>query len=363
MRGAAVLVSTGGSFSFVPGVAAAGERVFVSPYLAGDERLDRRYAELHGLVHWKMWPSFATITHDVVDDYARFDYNMTLTEGYRLVETHDTPVPLLKSSLEIELEAGGTGSFAPACETAPASRLCSVADILPRHALALGSACSTVEVAGMQSSGSTLVYNILRTFNERFNLGWKIRKNHAVTVDDLQCAIVTYRDPRDVVCSAARRQGHCFECDAHELQEHILEQLELIFFGSAPADGQWAAKVEVYFEARAKRGLEMLRYESFVACLPNLIDALAAHFGLVERLTPTLTAEIAATWSVANVAGIVAKLADFTDADHETHLHGHHISNEGRIRGWLTCLTPSTRRRVESSLGSVFELLNYTKLG
>ena len=80
MRGAAVLVSTGGSFSFVPGVAAAGGRVFVSPYLAGDERLDRRYAELQSLVHWTMWPSFATIPHETVDDYATFDYNASLAE-------------------------------------------------------------------------------------------------------------------------------------------------------------------------------------------------------------------------------------------------------------------------------------------
>lgn len=54
MRGARVLVSTGGSFSFLVGVTKG--REFVTPSLCGRKR--PQHAELASLVHWSMWERF-----------------------------------------------------------------------------------------------------------------------------------------------------------------------------------------------------------------------------------------------------------------------------------------------------------------
>jgi hypothetical protein len=67
MLGSHTLISTGGSFSFVPGML-KGKR-FVTPYLGGLMRPYHR--ELHRLVHWTMWESNAPVQ---AADYERFDY-------------------------------------------------------------------------------------------------------------------------------------------------------------------------------------------------------------------------------------------------------------------------------------------------
>lgn len=68
MLGAHTLVSTGGSFSFVPGITKG--RRFVSPYLGGV--MSPYHDDLHELVHWTMWPKLQTVH---VDDHATFDYS------------------------------------------------------------------------------------------------------------------------------------------------------------------------------------------------------------------------------------------------------------------------------------------------
>ena len=66
---AKVLVSTGGSFSFCPGMIKG--KNFITPSLLGT-RDGIRFRDLHRLVSWTMWKEFDHIPHSV--DYSTFDY-------------------------------------------------------------------------------------------------------------------------------------------------------------------------------------------------------------------------------------------------------------------------------------------------
>lgn len=74
---AKVLVSTGGSFSFCPGVLKG--KNFITPSLMGtlseEHGNDIRFRDLHRLVSWEMWKEFGHIPHSV--DYSTFDYQLT----------------------------------------------------------------------------------------------------------------------------------------------------------------------------------------------------------------------------------------------------------------------------------------------
>jgi len=70
MLGSHTLISTGGSFSFVPGIL-KGKR-FVTPYLGGS--MQPYHSNLHRLVHWTMWDSNAPVHSS---NYERFNYSAT----------------------------------------------------------------------------------------------------------------------------------------------------------------------------------------------------------------------------------------------------------------------------------------------
>jgi hypothetical protein len=75
MASCGLLVSTGGTFSFVPGVSKPPGR-FVSPRFALEEDLDSKQSKgMAKHVHWDMWTG-DPIWHRQVQDYRTFDYSM-----------------------------------------------------------------------------------------------------------------------------------------------------------------------------------------------------------------------------------------------------------------------------------------------
>ena len=246
------------------------------------------------------------------------------------------------------------------------------AHLIPESRTGEGRHCGAVEIAGLQSSGSTLIFNLVRAIFESSNRGpIPVTKTHRVSADaDLRCVLITYRDPRDVLCSAARRQGACFECTKAELQPRILEQLEQIFLDKSSNlatawDGQWSAKFDEYLSYAR---LTMLRYEDFVQDVPALVEALSRHFGVTSTIP---AATIAANWSLPSVRRRLATSLQqqcsqqgkgecgFEDVHKETHLHGNHISNDGAVGGWRSCLEEGTLGVVRAHLGHVMAALGY----
>ena len=190
-------------------------------------------------------------------------------------------------------------------------------------------------------------------------MGWALKKTHNMETQDRRCVVVTYRDPRDVLCSAARRQGGGRDRPMKDIQKLVVAQLEEIFFGSS-YDGRWAAKMDAYASAGQ---VLLLRYEDFVNEVEGLIRGLAAYFGRGqgkhnEELEFIFQdRELAEAWSLRNVTSLLTSggngLSSFQDFDPETKLHGHHISNGGVVGGWRNCLTEETRWIIEQRLNGV----------
>ena len=67
--GSKVLISSGGSFSFIPGITK--DKDFISPSLFG-ENPSKGFEDLHNMVHWTMWDKFDKISHNV--DYETYIY-------------------------------------------------------------------------------------------------------------------------------------------------------------------------------------------------------------------------------------------------------------------------------------------------
>lgn len=67
--GSKILVSTGGSFSFIPGITK--DENFISPSLFGDNNFSG-FENLYEKVHWTMWDKFDKISHNV--NYKTFIY-------------------------------------------------------------------------------------------------------------------------------------------------------------------------------------------------------------------------------------------------------------------------------------------------
>jgi len=79
MLGCKILVSTGGSFSFIPGITK--NKNFISPSNIGegDEKIFQKFKNIHKLVHWTMWDKFDVINHEGID-YETFDYSKNKKE-------------------------------------------------------------------------------------------------------------------------------------------------------------------------------------------------------------------------------------------------------------------------------------------
>lgn len=73
MLGSKIMISTGGSFSFVPGMVKG--KNFISPCNIGEKKeLYDKYKNLHQEVHWTMWDKFDVVWQKNID-YRTFDYN------------------------------------------------------------------------------------------------------------------------------------------------------------------------------------------------------------------------------------------------------------------------------------------------
>ena len=73
MLGCKVLISTGGSYSFIPGITKG--KNYISPSNIGEvnEKFLEIWKDIHKKVHWTMWDKFDKISHKNLD-YNTFDY-------------------------------------------------------------------------------------------------------------------------------------------------------------------------------------------------------------------------------------------------------------------------------------------------
>ena len=214
--------------------------------------------------------------------------------------------------------------------------------------------CASLYVAGGEATGSTLAYQLLRGVLRLANATHAtVKKDHRTPAADLDaaCATLTIRDPRDSVCSHAKRKGirgdkrFCGDgapdCDAATLEDRTIPTASYLF----PRHAQRLDEFEAL-------GALVIRYEDVVDC-PERLARLFAHWLGLERALPAGFAEsLAADSSIeANAARAEGIGRHFVRFDPETGVHGRHVSQGGRTGAWRDCLTDRALRRVEGRAG------------
>ena len=199
-------------------------------------------------------------------------------------------------------------------------------------------------VSGMPASGSTFVYQVL------YELGKKPRKIHEFT-DDLSYKFITYRDPRDVICSQASRQF-----------KYLKDSV-----------GMEAALIQAHFHMfRARRFQDILRkykedkrayfirYEDFfIGREDELVKVILGKIGI--KLNKDRISRISGKFSLeANM--IRSKgYRDFEEYDKRLQVHGDHISSKGKIGVWQELFTGRVKDMVKRDLNDFLVELGYEK--
>lgn len=199
-------------------------------------------------------------------------------------------------------------------------------------------------IAGWPSSGSTFMYQVAM----EMGLNVHTKKHGNRPWDSMDFTVFAFRDPRDVLCSHARRK-HPDTWDSEGPDAAILLSLERFIS---------KRHREMIYESAAMENVFMARYELF--CQGNeafFVDFLADNF--LIPLSPTRRNEILRKTSIDSNVRRAQQFDSFKQHDEETQIHGNHVTNKGRSGAWREAFTEVTVKRVKEELGSLLIDLGY----
>ena len=204
---------------------------------------------------------------------------------------------------------------------------------------------SPCTVAGMECTGSTYVFNLVRGMTGRRPV-----KTHNYVAPG-PVIIVTYRDPRDILCSYARRQFKGIT-ESAGIQAGLREAYERMF--------RTHKRHETLLRFRDD-GVLLLKYESVSPRLPlfgflsisdvqqffggnegALYDTVRQHLidnGSADTVLPdedgSLRASVLSNCSLDSTKAKAAEMVGgFRQYDKESHIHGDHVSFGGKRGAW-----------------------------
>ena len=200
-----------------------------------------------------------------------------------------------------------------------------------------------VFVAGLPSSGSTFVYQIMR------ELGYKPVKIHHYTKEK-GCKIVTYRDPRDMICSTAKRQTKKNYPNLKGIDRY--NQAYTSLFIEKP---NCQEILDSYSE---REDALLIKYEDFfggneLQMIKNIL------LFLKDKEKESVLINAINKYSISNNLKRAKKLGKFEVYDKKTHLHGNHISNKGKSGYWKEELPEETLFLVNNRLKDFMKRYGY----
>ncbi len=200
----------------------------------------------------------------------------------------------------------------------------------------------TYTVAGLPASGSTFIYQVL------YELGKHPRKIHGFT-DDLSYKFITYRDPRDIICSQANRQFRYLKESAGA--EAALIQAHFHLF----VDQKYQDRLRSY---RKDKRAYFVRYEDFFCGREEGLVNIILEKAKV-RLSRDEIHKVSAKFSLEANMERSKKHKDFSAFDKKLQVHGNHISNMGRTGVWKEMFTKKVKDLVKRDLNGFLIELNY----
>jgi len=203
-----------------------------------------------------------------------------------------------------------------------------------------------IVIAGWPASGSTFMYQVA------VELGLNVaRKRHGLrSPGSLDYTLFAFRDPRDVLCSHARRM-HSDIWDAEGPEPAIMASLRrFLKKGYRESIYQSAAMVNVF----------LVRYELFCqGNEPLFISFVADNFMI--PLSEERKSEILHRTSLQANLERSRQFDAFSKHDEKTQIHGNHISNKGRSGAWRESFTPAVEAAVKEHLGQLIVDLGYER--
>lgn len=199
-----------------------------------------------------------------------------------------------------------------------------------------------IVIAGWEASGSTFLYQVANL------LGLKVQKIHGAPDNNKDFTLFTFRDPRDVISSHARRFfGEVWEIEGSETA--LLTTLEWF---------EETGHVQSLYKSSGMPNVILIRYENYFLKNENVLILMIAD----QFLKPLDDKKLAFILNHTSIEANMERSKEFDDFknwDKETFIHGRHISNKGLVGGWRKHFTPLVEQRVKESLGKVLISLGY----
>jgi len=199
-------------------------------------------------------------------------------------------------------------------------------------------------IAGWPASGSTFMFQVA------VELGLQVhkKKHGSRSPESADFTLFAFRDPRDVLCSHARRM-HRDVWENMGAEAAIMKSLRRFLRKRYR---------EAIYESAAMKNVFLVRYERFFPGNEGLlVDFIADNF--LIPVTRERRAEILANTSLDANLQRSRSFESFREHDEQTQIHGNHISNRGRSGAWSEHFTPGVEASVKEHLGQLIMDLGY----
>lgn len=199
-------------------------------------------------------------------------------------------------------------------------------------------------IAGWPASGSTFMYQVAR----ELGLNVHQKKHGKRPRGSVDLTLFAFRDPRDVLCSHARRMNRDV-WEGEGPHAAIMKSLQRFLRKRYR---------EAIYESAAMQNVFLMRYERY--CQGNevlLLEFLADNF--LVPLTEERRSEILRNTSIDANVKRARQFDSFSQHDEKTQIHGNHVSNRGRSGAWRETFTAETEAVVKEQLGSLIIDLRY----
>jgi hypothetical protein len=205
----------------------------------------------------------------------------------------------------------------------------------------------------MECTGSTLVWQFITEITGR-----KAKKLHHYAKNASKSGnvyFVTYRDPRDVMCSFARRQL------AGYVKKHGMEEALIFAFGSLFEKHKRQNDLMKYRGDSANTSrIHLLKYEHYFC--GNEHELLTF---ILEKMDKSLDGKkkenLIKKYSIEENKKRSAEFSKFGQYDKKTFIHGNHISADGKVGVWKGVFSEKVRELVKKKLGQFLIDFGYEK--
>jgi len=219
---------------------------------------------------------------------------------------------------------------------------------LRKAGIVSGTPPDMVGVAGLPSSGNTPLALYIRAMGSAV---WPAH-NFMRVAECAQQRFVIFRDPRDVVCSHARRLFREKFADG-EIDTALMSAYRILF-----VEGRLHEDMQRFLEEKEGGPITFIRFEDyFFGNEAALVDKVAQSLGL--ELHGWFKEYILWEFSLErNRQRMTALQGGFGRFDTETHIHGDHITS-GKVGAWRELLTPRVAEEMRHTLEEYMDTFGY----